>query len=377
MKSLHVLLVGILTGLLAFANSVRADEEKSLKPEVEQLKQSVSEKLEAAADKLGLTSEQRTKIRQIRDSHAEQIKSLRAERRKLLQEELAALGSILKPEQKEKIKSLAEDRMEQAEQNGSAKGLPRFRALRSTLAERAICDSEKLGLSTDQRKQIVETLAQHAEQHASLKEKCREASEAEFKEIAAVLTPEQKQKAREFVEERIVKAAAAKSIADRLNAIADNLKLTSDQRAQIAEIHAPFAAKYRELRANRREMLHDELKAIGAVLTPEQREKVKDFCEDRVVVIQVSGSGRDAAEAAKALRETISERLEVAADKLELTPEQRKEIRALQTSWADKFKEQRQQRIALRRDELKAISAALTPEQREKVRNFVEDQPEA
>jgi Spy/CpxP family protein refolding chaperone len=40
---------------------------------------------------------------------------------------------------------------------------------------------------------------------------------------------------------------------------------------------------------------------------------------------------------------------------------------------SEKFKEQRDRRKALRAEELKAISEILTPEQREQVKNFVED----
>jgi hypothetical protein len=130
------------------------------------------------------------------------------------------------------------------------------------------------------------------------------------------------------------------------------------------------------MRSDRRSMLHDELKAISDILTPEQREKVKNFCEDRVVIIQVSGSGRDLAEAASALKETVNERMEALGDKLELTPQQRSEIRNVRSAWADKFREQREQRIALRREELKSLEPILTAEQREKVRDFVQDQPE-
>ena len=145
------------------------------------------------------------------------------------------------------------------------------------------------------------------------------ACEEEFKAVAAVLTPEQRQKAREYIEERVVRAAAAKSVADRLEAIADKLGLTADQRQQIAKTHAQFAPKYRELRSERRDLLQEELKAIAAILTPEQRDMVKDFCEDRVVIIEVSASGRDRSGGRQGARETIAERLEAVGNMLGLT----------------------------------------------------------
>ena len=61
------------------------------------------------------------------------------------------------------------------------------------------------------------------------------------------------------------------------------------------------------------------------------------------------------------------------ADKLGLTAEQRTKIRGMNAAWADKFKSQRDQRRALRAEELKAFAEILTPEQREKVKDLVED----
>src|SRR5262249_46214406 len=143
-----------------------------------------------------------------------------------------------------------------------------------------------------------------------------------------------------------------------------------DQRQQIAKAHAQYAGKYRELRSERRDLLKEELKSIAAILTPEQRDMVKDFCEDRIVIIDISAAGRDPAEAAKALRETISERLEAVGNVLGLTPDQRSAIRDVRTTFADKFRAQRDQRKALRQEELKSLGEVLTPEQRDKVKAF-------
>jgi Spy/CpxP family protein refolding chaperone len=375
MSSASVTSLVVIVGIPLFTACVRADDEKSLRPEIQQMIQSVGEKLLAAADRLELTADQRSKIREIYASRADQCKALRTERLALLQEELKALGTILTPEQREKMKEWAEDRVEQVKAAG-VPGLPRFDAVRDTLAERADSAAEKIGLSSDQRQQIIKTLSSHADRHAALKARCRDACEEEFKAIAAVLTPDQRLKAREIVELRSARAAAAKSVADRLDAVADKLGLSADQRRQIEKTHSQFAAKYRELRSNRRELLQDELKAIGAILTPEQREMVKDFCEDRVVIIEVLPSGRDSTEAAHALKETIAERLEAFGNRLGLSADQRAEIRAARESFTDKFKAQRDQRKAARQEELKAMEGILTPEQRDKVKDFVEDHSE-
>jgi len=97
------------------ANAVWADEVKTLRPEIEQLQQTVADKIEAAADTLGLSKEQLDKIKEVRANRSEECKALRAERRALLQEELKAISSILTPEQREKVKEFAEDRGERRE----------------------------------------------------------------------------------------------------------------------------------------------------------------------------------------------------------------------------------------------------------------------
>jgi len=349
-----------------------AEEEKCLRPEIQQLVQSVGEKLQAAAEKLGLNDEQKAKIREIDAGQAEERMALRMQRRSLLQEEMKSLASILTPEQREQIKEFAEDKAEKTRE--SPRGLPKFCDVRDTLAERAHCAAEKLGLTSEQRAQIIQTLSKHSEQHAALRAKCKEWVETEFKAVAAVLTPEQRMKARrELLEDRVVIAAAAKSVADHLSSAAEKISLTDEQRQKIKKTHSEFDDKYCALRAERRELLQQELKAIAAILTPEQREKVGDFCEDRIVVVEVSATGDSADEAIKALRESIAERLEAVADKLELTAEQREKIKGVHANFSDKFKAQREQRTALRQEELKAISVHLTPEQREKAKDMVEE----
>jgi hypothetical protein len=93
-------------------------------------------------------------------------------------------------------------------------------------------------------------------------------------------------------------------------------------------------------------------------------------------MIEVSASGRDLIEAAKALKETIAERLEVVGNKLGLTADQRAEIRTAHDAFADKFNAQRDRRKALRQEELKALGEILPPEQRDKAKEFVEDHSE-
>ena len=123
-------------------------------------------------------------------------------------------------------------------------------------------------------------------------------------------------------------------------------------------------------------MLHDELKAISDQLTSDQRDRVQDFCEDRVVVVGIEIDPNDP-DAIAQLRETIADRLRAVADRLGLTEEQRSKIREAHAAFMDKYEAQRTQRRDLRRQELKALGAVLTPEQLEKVQSYIEDRVES
>jgi Spy/CpxP family protein refolding chaperone len=123
-------------------------------------------------------------------------------------------------------------------------------------------------------------------------------------------------------------------------------------------------------------LLHDELKAISEQLTSDQRERVQDLCDDRVVVVGVEVDPNDP-DAIAHLRETIADRLGALADKLGLTEEQRNKIREAHATFREKYEAQRNQRRDLRHQELKALGAVLTPEQQEKVKSYIEDRVEA
>src|SRR5262249_2813448 len=138
---------------------------------------------------------------------------------------------------------------------------------------------------------------------------------------------------------------------------------------RIVETCEGFEPKFEALADQRRELLRSELKTIGEILTPEQREKVRDYFRDRVVLIKVDLDPKSIT----CLKDTIGERLESTADKLNLTAEQRERIRKEAASFAERYGPQRQQREALRREEMSALGAILTPEQREQVKNWVAD----
>ena len=362
-------LVAVVTALPAMA---RAQEARQIRPEVDLLKQSVSEKLQAVAERLGLTPEQRDKIKEIHRSFEARRQELRDQRRDLHQGDLKAISEILTPEQREKVQALTEDRVEAQEASQGPVAWAQDASLYDSFVQKFRTAREQLGLTSEQRDQIRERLAGSAEKYREQRRARRDLVEEEYRAIAAVLSPEQREKARRYIEQRLIAASIAQSVAERLQAAADKLGLNREQQERILEVYKNYDEKYEKLADDRREQLKSELKAVGEILTPEQREKVRNYFQDHVVVIDFQVDPNDP-QAVAMLKETIAERLEATADKLGLTQEQRDKIKATYSSFAETYAVQRDQREALRKEELKAMGEILTPEQREKVKDYFAD----
>jgi Spy/CpxP family protein refolding chaperone len=374
LRTLHVTGLTLSALFLATGSQIPAQEQKPFSPALEQLRETVSERLQTVADKLGLTPEQRTKIREAHSAFADKFQTLRTQRRELLQSELEAIRDVLTPEQRDVVKGLVED-LREAREAGARRDWPEVAPLRDALAERVQAAAEKLALTSEQRNKIRDMHTPFAEKYRANRTERRNLVEAELKAIAEDLTPEQREKARRYIEGRMVHATVAQSVAERLRTAADKLGLSEEQRTKIREIHAPYRDKYRALADERRALLHAELKAIGEQLTSDQRDRVQDFCDDRAVVVGIEIDPNDTDVIAQ-LRESIADRLRAFADRLELTQEQLGKIREAHAAFAEKYEAQRTQRRELRREELKALGAVLRPEQLEKVKSYIEDRIE-
>jgi Spy/CpxP family protein refolding chaperone len=324
------------------------------------------------ADTLGLTPEQRTKIREAQTAFAGKFQALRTQRRELLQSEFEAIRDVLTPEQRDQVKECVED----VREAGAKRDWPEVSPLRDTLAERVQAAAEKVALTAEQRQKIRDMHAPFAEKYRANRAERRNLVEAEFKAIAEALTPEQREQARRHIEGRMVHAPVVQSVAERLRTAADKLGLTEEQRRKIRETHASFVDKYRAQAGERRALMHDELKAISEQLTSDQRDRVHDLCEDRAVVVGIEIDPNDP-DAIAQLRETMADRLRAVADRLGLTEEQRSKIREAHAAFREKYEAQRTQRRDLRREELKALGAVLSPEQLEKVKSYIEDRVES
>lgn len=369
----------LVAGVVRAQEAVRAQDQEGMRlsPALEQLRETVMDRLHAAADRLNLTAEQRDKIRNIHTAFAAKYQEQRAARRALRQDEFKALGAILTPEQRDQVKEDVAERIAETGAGATRHKWPEVASLRDTMADRIESAADELNLTSEQREKMREAFRPFAEKYRAQATEHRKLVEDELKAVGEVLTPEQRKTMRRYCEGRVVRAAAAQTVADRLRATGDKLYLTPEQREKIREVGRPYTEKFREMARRRRTLLGEEMKALANVLTPEQREKVRDWREDRVVIIGVEIDPANPPPLAQ-LRETIADRLSAAAaDELGLTAQQRDKLREIQTSFAAKYQAQRTARRELRQEELNDLRAILTPEQRDQARAFVEDREES
>jgi Spy/CpxP family protein refolding chaperone len=374
MKLRHPICLSVIVAI-AVAGSWRValcQESSQLRPEVELLMVSVSEKMDSAADELKLTPEQRTKIKAAVEPFASKRKELREQRKMLVENDLKAIAEILTPEQREKVKSVVEDRMEDRPKGEGPVEWARDDSMRDTFCQKLEDSADKLMLTPEQRTKIREKLEASKDKYRQQRSARRELVEAEVKAIAGILNPEQSKAMHRHVARQVITAKFSESLRDRLQASASNLALSADQLKRIEEAHQAFEPKYEALAEQRRELMRAEQKAVAEILTPEQREQARDILEDRVVVAQANVDPNDARTVAH-LKETVSERLEAAADKLNLSEEQRKQIKEKGAVYVVKYTPQRNERVSLRKEELTAVAPILTPEQREKIKDLVDD----
>jgi Spy/CpxP family protein refolding chaperone len=355
--------------VLGAGNLLRAQEEPRYSPDLEQMRETVSERLQAMAEKLGLTDEQKTKIREAHTAYAEKCQKFRAERRELLESEFQALGQVLTPEQREIAKGYVEDWKAAA----SSEAGPEIGPIRETIADRLHAAVEKLNLTPEQRTKIREAHAPFAEKYRAQRAERLQLIQEQLKSVGEVLTPEQREKVRSLVEARMVHSPVAQSVTERMHALADHLGISSEQLTKIRETHRGFVNQYDSIYDERDHLLREELEAVSAILTPEQRDKVSNFFADRVVMVGGDLSRLDEGTITQ-LRETIAERLEGVADKLGLTDEQKTKIKETHAGFAPKYRAQRDKRRELRQKELDSLSAVLTADQREKVKDMIGDQ---
>ena len=90
LRKQHAIGLAIAALVLATGSQVPAQEQKPFSPALEQLRETVAERLQTVADQLGLTPEQRTKLREAHAAFAERSEAQRTQRQDLHREGLKA-----------------------------------------------------------------------------------------------------------------------------------------------------------------------------------------------------------------------------------------------------------------------------------------------
>lgn len=276
-----------LAAALAFAPRLSAEEK------ARGLRGGEGEGLAAGIRDLHLTDEQEAKIADIRKEYRPKVENAAKEMTDLVKEEVEKIRAVLTPEQKEKLQTLREERMERRAE-GLAERIAHLQELDLTDGEMAkiavirkecrpkiVKTMEGLQgiLTPEQRKAREEALKagkKRREVLASLnltddqKQKVKAVGEEvctivreEMEKIRDVLTEEQKEKLQEFREER--REHVRDRMAHRITNLRD-LNLTGEQKSQIAEIRKDYRPKIHEAGNKLRATVREEMEKIVAVL---------------------------------------------------------------------------------------------------------------
>jgi len=225
------------------------------------------DRVEALAAKLGLSDEQKEKIRKIHADFDPKADKLEAEIRELRHNEMEAASQVLTESQREKAKELFK--------------VERQKELHNV--------EDKLGLSSEQKQTFEKIRAEYGEKIHKLEgqngEKVageiRELRHREFAAIRQMLTEGQRAKAPGILREDFREWRNPADKRKRLEAIADKLDLSKEQRDKLEKIFNQHDQKRQKLVAQLRELHHDEHQAVEKVLTDEQRGKLQELLKAR------------------------------------------------------------------------------------------------
>jgi len=234
------------------------------------------DRLEVIAAKLGLSAEQKEKIRQIHDEFDSKRDKLEDQIRDLRQEERQAMSKVLTEEQRAKVPGVLKEEME--------KGVLKEQ-LEKELGEIA----DRLGLSQEQRQRIQKIRREYRDRIEEAEEekggkayaRIRELLRAEFEAIRKELTENQRARLPGILREEFEEMRESGAMRQRLRVIADKLDLSEDQRKELKEIHGRYDQKVDRLADEIRELRREEREAVTQVFTEEQRAKAREMFQRR------------------------------------------------------------------------------------------------
>jgi Spy/CpxP family protein refolding chaperone len=249
--------------------------------------------LVAKIQDLNLTDEQETKIADISKEFKPKVQDAAKDLNAIVKEEMEKVRAVLNDEQRTKLAAMKDERQERrverlserfahlAELDLTGSEMAKIAELRKEYHPKiaAALESLKGSLSVEQRKarmeafdagktcqQIVAALNLTDDQKQKIESVGKEVRglvREEMEKIRDILTDEQKEKLQEFKDEHVdhVRDRMAHRVANY-----EELKLTDDQKTQIADIRKEYRPKVHEAGNKLRATVREEMEAVLAVI---------------------------------------------------------------------------------------------------------------
>jgi len=232
-----------------------ADEKKAAKGH--------HDRADALASKLGLSEEQREKIRKIHTDFDKKEDPIEHRLHTLHHEEREALSKVLTEEQRGKVPEVMKAEM-QKEWDKLA---------------------SKLGLNEEQKTKARKIHEEYGSKFRALAGGKGERGEGEFRKlrhqeieaVREVLNEDQRHKLPSLMRQEFHDWRDPATRREHLKAIADKLGLSAEQREQAKKVHESFETKIHKEAEQLRQLHKEEHEAIAAVLTEAQRKKFHEL----------------------------------------------------------------------------------------------------
>jgi len=224
------------------------------------------ERLAAWASKLGLSNDQQERVHKICEEYAEKAEPTEEQLWKLHHETLDAVKGVLTQEQREKLPA----------------------AIKAEMGKECRALADKLGLSEDQRQKVERIRDEYEPKFRELcsqstenaRKQMRQLRSAFFADLRQVLNDDQKAKFFGVLRQEFHQWRDPVARHQHLEAVAEQLGVSADQKAQIKKVCDEFQPKVEKVATQLKETFQEERAAIGKVVTDEQRTKAQEMWKD-------------------------------------------------------------------------------------------------
>jgi hypothetical protein len=224
------------------------------------------ERLTAWASKLGLNQQQQERIHKICNEFAERAEPVEEQLWKTCHESFDQVKGVLTQEQRAKLAA----------------------GIKAAMTKECRMLGEKMGLTEDQREKVAKI---REEFEPRFQEVCTQGTEAArkqmrelrsefFGEIRRVFNDDQKSKLFGVLRQEFHQLRDPVARHEHLEAVAEQLGLTPEQKSQVQKIHAEYRPKIERLATQLKEICHEERTSISKELTDEQRTKAHEMWKD-------------------------------------------------------------------------------------------------